>query len=367
MRELTSMRKLIAFTLALIVALAITKSVAPVMGEISAGNALITRDSAENSVKIAPAHRQSVNRGMDWLLSVQRGNGMVGGDIGQPVDLSCTAMLGMALLAEGNTLHGGPHSRELARTLEAVLTLVEGLPAEPKEPIEVTLVQRKIGLYADRFLTALFLGEIHGESGPYDEEVRSALERLTNDISRAQGKDGTWGSKSWAPVLGTVLGWESLRSSASCGLRVDASAQLAGEALLAMLRRDLQQQDSWMHEFYKKASSIRVLYSLNYRDDPAFLDCLRQTIHFAQSDRRPFVQAGGEEFLAFFLITECLMHESRGAGPEWYGIVSDRLVEVQNADGSWTGHHCIVNRTFCTAAALLTLQAPNNCLSISNF
>ena len=29
---------------------------------------------------------------------------------------------------------------------------------------------------------------------------------------------------------------------------------------------------------------------------------------------------------------------------------------MQNEDGSWTGHHCITGRTFCTAAALLVLM-----------
>ena len=30
---------------------------------------------------------------------------------------------------------------------------------------------------------------------------------------------------------------------------------------------------------------------------------------------------------------------------------------AQNEDGSWSGHHCITGRTFCTAGALLTLMA----------
>ncbi len=33
------------------------------------------------------------------------------------------------------------------------------------------------------------------------------------------------------------------------------------------------------------------------------------------------------------------------------------LDRVQNEDGSWSGQHCITGRTFCTAAALLTLMA----------
>ena len=31
------------------------------------------------------------------------------------------------------------------------------------------------------------------------------------------------------------------------------------------------------------------------------------------------------------------------------------LNRIQNDDGSWTGHHCITGRTFCTSTALLVL------------
>jgi squalene cyclase len=36
--------------------------------------------------------------------------------------------------------------------------------------------------------------------------------------------------------------------------------------------------------------------------------------------------------------------------------MSDNMNRIQNADGSWTGHHCITGRTFCTSAALLVLM-----------
>jgi hypothetical protein len=42
------------------------------------------------------------------------------------------------------------------------------------------------------------------------------------------------------------------------------------------------------------------------------------------------------------------------------------VIRVQNRDGSWSGHHCITARSFCTSAALLTLLAPNLFLPISN-
>jgi hypothetical protein len=50
---------------------------------------------------------------------------------------------------------------------------------------------------------------------------------------------------------------------------------------------------------------------------------------------------------------------------QWFPIVRDKLIDVQNADGSWLGHSCIVSRTFCTACSLLVLTSPNRYLPIS--
>lgn len=317
-------------------------------------------------VAITPAGRKSIDKGMKWLLDAMRKDGKVGADKNYPPDLSCTAMVGLALLAEGNTPYGGPHAEELRRVLDGVLNMVDALPSGQRRPGRHSLVQHKIGLNADRFLAAIFLSEIIGETGDVDADVRKALERLVHDVCATQGADGTWGDESWAPVLGTVLGWESLRNSASCGMKVDASADLVGEALLKKLRTASNNHEGWMHDFYKNASSVRVLYSMGYRDDPLFKQALERAIFTAKKDQRPFKEAGGEEFLAFFLVSECLLQSPDGEGVEWYPLVSKGLVDVQNADGSWTGHHCITNRTFCTAAALLTLLSPNYCLSISN-
>ncbi len=37
--------------------------------------------------------------------------------------------------------------------------------------------------------------------------------------------------------------------------------------------------------------------------------------------------------------------------------MTENLNRVQNDDGSWSGHHCITGRTFCTSTALLVLLA----------
>jgi hypothetical protein len=69
-----------------------------------------------------------------------------------------------------------------------------------------------------------------------------------------------------------------------------------------------------------------------------------------------FGSNGGEEFLSYMNISETL---AGTGGPEWERwdrSTTENLNRVQNADGSWTGHHCITGRTICTGAALLVLM-----------
>ncbi|MGC3966877.1 MAG: hypothetical protein QM775_05750 [Pirellulales bacterium] len=313
---------------------------------------------------MSPEQERSIERGIDWLLGVMNRDGGVGPDLDRPAELGCTAIVGLALLSEGNTPRGGPHYRELRRVLHAVLDILEHR-STPKVNYEQTLVQHKIGRNADLFIAAIFLTQVYGEAPDDQEDIRRALVELVATICSAQNSDGTWGEESWAPVLGTVLGWEGLRAASSCGLRVDASARLAGESLFKQLRDKREDPRGLMHNFYKTAASIRVLHSMGYRDDPVFKDCVTRLLRDARSDSPLFTVAGGEEYLAFFFVTECLLKDPDKAWQAWYPDVCKNLVELQNTDGSWSGHHCITGRTFCTAAALLTLQACNFCLPIS--
>ncbi len=69
-----------------------------------------------------------------------------------------------------------------------------------------------------------------------------------------------------------------------------------------------------------------------------------------------FGSNGGEEFLSYLNIGESLLLKGGDDWAKWDDKISTSLSKVQNADGSWTGHHCITGRTFCTASALLVLM-----------
>jgi hypothetical protein len=68
-----------------------------------------------------------------------------------------------------------------------------------------------------------------------------------------------------------------------------------------------------------------------------------------------FGSNGGEEFLSYLNIGESLVVKGGDNWKSWDKSIAENLNRVQNADGSWSGHHCITGRTFCTSAALLVL------------
>ncbi len=314
--------------------------------------------------EITDASEAAIKSGTAFLLTTMRRDGGCGIDVGQPTDIGCTAMVGLALLSQGNTPVQGPHSREVKQILAFILNAVQRMPAEDITPDTNTNLQAKIGRHAHTFFAALFLSQAIGEDWD-SEQIRRALHKLAVCLSKAQQPDGTWGDQSWAPMLGTVMGWESLRGSVSAGFRVEASANRTAKHIESQMGSQLVMNGDWMHDLYKHATGIRVLYAMGKADDPVAKMAFEAVLKLVSSDNTAFTQAGGEEYLAFHLITECMLQAGGQNWTRWYPTVRNRIVSVQNKDGSWTGHHCITSRTFCTAAALLTLQAPNRFLPIS--
>lgn len=70
-----------------------------------------------------------------------------------------------------------------------------------------------------------------------------------------------------------------------------------------------------------------------------------------------FGSNGGEEFLSFLNISEALLVKGGKDWEAWDEKMQKGLEKAQDKDGSWSGHHCITGKTFCTAGALLVLMA----------
>lgn len=323
------------------------------------------RIGTEEFNEFTPQSSESVKRGSAWLMKTMHRNGGCGVDIGQAPDIGCTAIVGLSLLSQGSTPVEGPRSREVRQIVSFLLQAIDQMPSDDITAATHTQLQNKIGRHAHSFFAALFLSQVIGE-GWDPAPVRKGLGKLVRVITRMQTEQGNWRGRSWAPTLGTVMGWVSLRGAHFAGFKVEASAERTANHLIQVMQNKISKRSgSWMHTLYKNATGIRVLYAMGKEDEPIAKKAFADVCQLVGKDNTPFSSAGGEEYLAFHLITETMLQRGGQEWAEWYPVVRNKIIKVQNTDGSWTGRHCITSRTFCTAAALLVLTAPNRYLPIS--
>lgn len=318
----------------------------------------------EAEASFTPQSEKSVAQALEWLKKTQNRNGGCGVDIGQASDIGTTAMVGLALMAQGNTPLQGPHQGVLKRITRFLISQTDQMPTNDITSQNGTQIQQKIGRHAHSFFAALFFSQVMGQ-GENPAVIHESLKRVVAAIVKAQDAQGSWGAQSWAPVLGTVMGWVSLRASHQAGLSVGGAPQKTAEHLLKQMTSNLQGTRGWMHELYKNATGVRVLFEMKQEQEVIASKAFKDVLKLISESNTPFTQAGGEEFLAFHLITETMLKKGGDDWNAWFPVVRDKLIGVQNKDGSWTGHHCITSRTFCTAASVLVLTSPYRFLPIS--
>ena len=310
------------------------------------------------------ASQAAIDKGLRWLQRTESKPGGHGPDINTPPNIGCTAMTGLALLSNGSTPAHGPQKEHLRRIVKFLVDKtdeMEGGNIAGKS--NNSQLQSDLGYYAHTFFALLFLSQVAGEVRT-PGEVRDAVEKLTEAVVKAQTPNGDWGQEAWAPILGTVMAWTSLRSAHFAGVSVGGSPDKTAEHLIGEMEKQAH-QGNWMHRFYKNATGLRVLYAMDLEEEEVAQRAFKEIISLAENNNTAFNQAGGEEYLAFHLITETMLQKQDGDWDIWFPMVRDKIVAVQNKDGSWTGHHCITSRTFCTAAACTVLSAPNRFLPIS--
>ena len=124
------------------------------------------------------------------------------------------------------------------------------------------------------------------------------------------------------------------------------------------MKKDLRDKAEKAASEPERAEARRKLYQI--ADLEKTQDANRMAV-VAKLDDKAFVSGfgsnGGEEFLSYMNIAETLVVKGGDEWKKWDASMSENLRRVQNDDGSWSGHHCITGRTFCTSTALLVLMA----------
>jgi hypothetical protein len=360
---------------------------------------------------------RSEERALDWLVRSQGADGGFGAgtharqDVIDPhavqSDPATTAMVGMALLRMGNTPDKGRHANVLNKLTDHLLITVEQADNAARNitTLRGTQIQVKLGQNIDAALTAQFLSNLMGRmpcAHPKHDRWMGALNKCVAIIQRSQNADGSVQGDGWAGVLQSSFAASALESAKFQGAEVDDKAlqkaqdyqkanfdvgsgsavtdRAAGVTLYAVSgsTRNSAKEAREVKDMMEKAKkegkmaesapvSVDALEDAGYtRTEAERLNTSYQVYNAAKVQAQAdnvisgFGNNGGEEFLSFLQTGESLVIGKDNSWRNWYQRTSSRLVDIQNNDGSWNGHHCITSPVFCTATSLLILSVNND-------
>ena len=311
-----------------------------------------------------------------------------------------TAMAVLAFMRSGENASKGEHAARVKRGLEYILGEVEHSDDHSLFVTETrgTRVQFKIGTYVDTFAALMVLTEAKGTmpDAAGNKRIAVALDKVVGKIKSNQRQDGTWDNRGWAPALTQSMAAKGLNRAAQGGAdvgettlrRVEQQAQTAydsktgafatgdaaGVQLYGAAANTSAMQDS-LNTRHKEETELRAKmaaaptaaerdrYAAQLKDNEKAqgqAESAEKALQAKLEDPtfiRGFGNNGGEEFLSYMLVSEAMAAKGGADWAKWDASITKLVDGVQNQDGSWTGHHCITGRTFCTAAALLVLMA----------
>lgn len=338
-------------------------------------------------------------------LSGNQSNGRVEGDnVADPSDIGNTAIVLQCFLRAGTRLDHGDYSAVTSRAADFLLNEVAKADDDSLfvTAVRDTQLQSKIGRYVDTFLAVQILSDLKDKLPDPDAEKKRGelLDKVVAMIEKHQQDDGAFaGNSGWAATLSQGLCSSALNSAWDAGAKVDLatlekdhkqnakgldrnSGQVAttavGDAGVDIYRyasklggmtrfktnnfgrRTLLEQTTASPEASeaKKAEARAELEEIDRAD--ADQKVLLDQVASRVKDRKfvaGFGNNGGEEFLSFMSIGEALHTKGGNDWIEWEKQMGESVAQAQNDDGSWTGHHCITGRTFCTATALMVLMS----------
>ena len=370
--------------------LAVVMSVAVVAG--ATVWAQTHRTTPEPKTAPAPAPvSTAVDKGARWLASVQGADGGWGQDGGAASsarpgerlessgnDVANTAVAALALLQAGRQ-----YEPQVERALAFVLQRIEASPADGLAITDRqgTQIQRKLGPYIDTFLSSMLMSQIDGRASTpaLNARVRKALQKTVAKIEKHQQSDGSWNiAGGWAPVLGTSMASRSLFEAQNKGVAVDAavlkraenytvSALSAPPPPAARVAADGRSAGGGVAASPAPAEAAGVAL---YQSAQALEQLSRTAADRVQNAKQisaiqgqlanaafvgGFGSMGGEEFFSYLNISDSMKRVGGDAWSKWHADITQKILGLQNSDGTWAGHHCITGRVAMTSAAILNL------------
>jgi hypothetical protein len=343
--------------------------------------------------KTAPAPvSTAVDKGARWLASVQGADGGWGQDGGEASaarpgerlessgnDVANTAVAALALLQAGRQ-----YQPQVERALAFILQRIEASPADGLAITDRqgTQIQRKLGPCIDTFLASMLMSQVDGRASTpaLNARVRTALQKTVAKIEKHQQSDGSWNiAGGWAPVLGTSMASRSLFEAQNKGVAVDAAVLKRAEnytvsaisaapppaAPVAAGGMTTGRMAATAPAAPAEAAGVPL-----YQSAQALEQLTRTAKDRVQNAKQidaiqgqlasaafvgGFGSMGGEEFFSYLNISDSMKRVGGDGWSKWHAGITQKILSLQNSDGTWAGHHCITGRVAMTSAAILNL------------
>ncbi|HBI01640.1 MAG TPA: hypothetical protein PLL09_00710 [Flavobacterium sp.] len=379
---------------------------------------LMGEQSVEGSstVKTKSKFIETISKGELWLIEAQNSDGGWGAGSRNnqsernphavSSDPATTAMSAMALYRCGHSMEKGEHKETLKKSVLFLLNEIEKNQNSPYiTQIRGTQIQGKLGEHIDAILTLQFFNQLLPtlKDNSIKARVKDGIQVCVDKIEKSMGDSGKVGSSGWAGVLQSSFANSSLEMAAKNeGIKVDKdkiqkareyqksnynpesqSAKTedgAGIMLYAVSSsvRNSAEEAKEVNQLFKKAKAEgkierdailneQNLERLGYSKEKAkSYDVANKVYNSAKVTAMKedvlsgFGNNGGEEFLSFLQTGESMIVNQDDDWKDWYDNIGGRMMQIQNADGSWNGHHCITSPSFCTATCLMILSIEND-------
>ncbi len=310
---------------------------------------------------VTPATVEAIDKGLKYLVRSQGRDGAWRneGRYGRyPVAMS--ALAGMALLMDGNTTTQGRHAPQVDRLTRYLLdsTTSTGLISRGGEDSRP--------MYGHGF-SMLFLSQLYGMSEAPAREL--ALKRmLTRGIeltARSQSRLGGW---IYQPTSGgdegsvTITQVQALRSCRNAGLVVPKDVI---DAAMNYLTISMNSDGGIAYRAGTPgpsrapitAAAVCCWYNGGEYDNPLAARALKYS-----KEKIGVNDSFGHWWYAHFYFAQALYLEGGADWNTYYPELRERLLRLQNEDGSWPD--TTVGPVYATSIALVMLQLPFNQLPI---
>ena len=359
---------------------------------------------------------ETISKGELWLIEAQNSDGGWGAGSRNnqsernphavSSDPATTAMSAMALYRCGHSMEKGEHKETLKKSVLFLLNEIEKNQNSPYiTQIRGTQIQGKLGEHIDAILTLQFFNQLLPtlNDGSMKKRVKDGSQVCVDKIEKSMGDSGKVGNSGWAGVLQSSFANSGLEMAAKNeGIKVNKdkiqqareyqknnynpeneSAKTedgAGIMLYAVSSsvRNSAEEAKEANQLLKKAKAegkiekdavlnAQNLVRLGYSAETAkSYDVANKVYNSAKVNAMKedvlsgFGNNGGEEFLSFLQTGESMVVNHDDDWKKWYDNIGGRMMQIQNPDGSWNGHHCITSPSFCTATCLMILSIEND-------